>query len=250
VAKLNQIIAVANGVKGRTQKAITEVYHKLQKGALLEGISRKYRPKEDEGERLPPETKLVNLRVSDALRDVAVVMTELFDVVATQDYANRKASAGVVLADGKHLLLNVPVTHLLFLEKQLVDIHTLVEKLPTLDLAEQWIRSEEADCYATATHETVRTKKIPRNHIKYEATKEHPAQVEMFTEDVVVGYWETVKFSGAIPESVKKEMIARVEQLQDAVKAAREEANSMEIEQVKEGKEIFNFLFSSCCGKL
>ena len=34
----------------------------LQKTGLLEGISRTYKPKDDEGEQLPPEKKLVQLK--------------------------------------------------------------------------------------------------------------------------------------------------------------------------------------------
>ena len=41
-------------------------------------------------------------------------------------------------------------------------------------------------------------KTVPRNHNKDEATKKHPAQVEMDTEDVRVGTWKTT-FSGALP---------------------------------------------------
>lgn len=40
---------------------------------------------------------------------------------------------------------------------------------------------------------------VPRNHVKAEATDKHPAQVEVYHEDVPVGYWTTVKFSGALP---------------------------------------------------
>jgi hypothetical protein len=242
MTKLNQIIAVANGQKGRTQKAITEAHHKVQKDQLTTGISRTYRPKDEDGEKLPPESKLVNYRVSDAIRESVDTLTTLFDIVATQDRANCLANADVVVGE-KTILVGVPVTHLLFLEKQLVDIHTLVDKLPALDPSEEWEFSAEADCYATKPHETTRTKKIPKAFVKYEATKEHPAQVETFHEDVLVGYWETIKFSGAIPESEKRAMLTRIRKLQDAVKAAREEANGMEITQYQVGSKIFDYLF-------
>ena len=48
--KLNQIIAISAGKKSSAQKAITEAHHSLQKSAQLEGISRTYKPKDDEGE--------------------------------------------------------------------------------------------------------------------------------------------------------------------------------------------------------
>lgn len=242
MTKLNQIIAVANGKKTQCQKAITEVYHKLQKDALTKGIARNYRPKDEDGDKLPAESKHVQYRVSDALAESQAAMAEMFDVIATQEYANCGAVADVTV-DGKTILTKVPVTYLLFLEKQLVDVHTLVEKLPTLDPAEEWSFSDAQNCYATKPAETVRTKKIPRNHVLAEATKEHPAQVQVFTEDVVAGYWTTINYSGAVPEREKAEMLARVRRLQEAVKFAREQANSIDVQQQRVGGPVFAYLF-------
>ena len=95
--KLNQIIAISAGKKSQAHKTITEAYQNLQKGGQLEGISRTYKPKDDEGEQLPPEKKLVQLKVRDAIRGVVAALTELFDVVATQDYANCLARANVTV---------------------------------------------------------------------------------------------------------------------------------------------------------
>ena len=143
------------------------------------------------------------------------------------------------------LLKDVPVTHLLFLEKQLVDIHTFVEKLPTLDPAEAWQYNPEVDCFASDPYQTAKTKKVLKNHVKAEATKEHPAQVETYTEDVVVGYWTTVKFSGALPAREKNAILQRVRKLQEAVKSAREEANSVTVEPKKTGAEVFKYIFGT-----
>ena len=244
MTKLNQIIAVSNGKKSRTQSSMTELYHKLQKSPLLSGIARTYRPKDDDGEQLPPESNRVLLQVKDIIKEASTIWTELFDAIATQDTANCSASADVCV-DGEVLLADVPVTHLLFLEKQLNDIHSFVSKVPTLDPAYEWEWSDEANCYATKPTETTRTKKIPRNHVKYEATKEHPAQVEMFTEDVLVGYWTKVDFSGAMLEKQKNQIVNRVRQLQEAVKQAREDANNTDVVLVENGKVIFGFLFET-----
>jgi len=51
MAKLNQIIAVEKSIKSKSYAALTEAHHQLQKSALLSGLSRTYRPKDDEGER-------------------------------------------------------------------------------------------------------------------------------------------------------------------------------------------------------
>jgi hypothetical protein len=133
---------------------------------------------------------------------------------------------------------------LLFLEKQLVDLHTFIKKLPVLDASETWTLDTSADCWATEPVQTVRTKKIPRNHVKAEATDKHPAQVEVYYEDVTVGYWRTVKFSGALPARRVNELLERVERLQEYVKFAREEANNLEVEDQKVGATVLGWLFA------
>ena len=242
MARLNQIIAVEKGVKSRSFQEITEAHQSLQKQSLLAGIARTYRPKDEEGEQFPPESTRVQLKGDDVIREVVQSLTRLFDVTATKDWANTQARADIVV-DGNTLLSQVPATFLLFLEKQLVDIHTFVKKLPVLDASETWAFDPSADCWATEPVQTVKTKKLPRNHVKAEATDKHPAQVEVYYEDVVIGHWRTIKFSGALPAQRINELLDRVEKLQQAVKFAREEANNVEVEERKVGERIFGYLF-------
>lgn len=242
MTKLNQIIAVEKGVKTAAFQKLTDVYQLLQKNALLSGISRTYRPRDEEGEPLPPESTRVQLRTEEVIKEVTEELTRLFDVTATKEWANCQAKADV-LVEGTVLLKDVPATYLLFLEKQLVDLHTFIKKLPTLDAAESWEFDASANCYATEPVQTVKTRKIPRNHVKAEATEHHPAQVEVYYEDVAIGYWRTVKFSGALPAKRIHELTERVERLQQAVKFAREEANSLEVTDQKLGAKVFQYLF-------
>ncbi|HCT79912.1 MAG TPA: hypothetical protein DGG94_13280 [Micromonosporaceae bacterium] len=243
MAKLNQIIAVEKGVKSKSFQDLTEAHHAVQKPALLSGISRSYQPKDEEGEQLPPESTRVQVRTEEVLRDIASTLTRLFDVTATKDTTNSVAKANVAV-DGETLLTDVPVSYLLFLEKQLTDLHTFVKKLPVLDAAESWVFNDSADCWSTEPVRTIRTKKVPRNHVKAEATEKHPAQVEVYYEDVSIGYWTTVKFSGALPAKRVSELLERVEKLQHAVKFAREEANNTEVVDRKVGDKVFGYLFS------
>jgi hypothetical protein len=240
--KLNQIIAIQNGKKSQAKETLTQAYHQLQKPDLLAGISRTYKPKEETGEPQPPESKLVQVKVRELVNKVTQDLIEMFDVVATQDWANCQAKADVKV-DGQVLLSGVPVTHLLFLEKQLVDLQTFIEKLAVLDPGERWEFNSAQDCFASEPFQTTRTKKVPKSHVKYEATKEHPAQVEMYFEDVTAGTWTTVKYSGAIPATERNQMLDRVRKLSDAVKQAREEANSQEVEKKKVGEAVLNFVF-------
>jgi len=242
VPRLNQIVAIEKSIKSRSFQELTEAHHALQKPTLLSGISRIYRPKDEEGEQLPPESTKTQIKADDILRQTAEILTRLFDVTATKDWANGNARADIVV-DDKVLVAQVPVTYLLFLEKQLVDLLTFVRKLPILDASETWTFDPSADAYVTDAVQTVRTKKIPRNHVKAEATEKHPAQVEVYHEDIAVGYWRTVKFSGALPAQRVNELISRVEKLQQAVKFAREEANNIDVTDQQVGDRIFGYLF-------
>ena len=189
--KLNQIIAVEKGVKSKSFADLTDAHHAVQKTGPLAGIARTYQPKDEEGEQLPAESTRVQLKAEEILRKVADTLTRLFDVTATKDWSNLTARADIVV-DGQTIAREVPVTYLLFLEKQLVDLHTFVKKLPVLDAAESWTRDDSTDSWKTDPVRTIRTKKVPRNHVKAEATEKHPAQVDVYYEDVAVGYWTTI----------------------------------------------------------
>lgn len=242
--KLNQIIAVEKTAKSQTVKDITRLYHVVQKEGLLTGIARSYRPKDDEGDQLPPESTRVQVVAEDVLTEAATILSRLFDVTATKDWGNTQAVADVVV-DGQTLVKDAPVPYLLFLEKQLVDLHTFIDKLPTLDPSEKWDWDEAQGAWAAAPVETTRTKKVLRNHVKAEATPEHPAQVEVYHEDIVVGFWKTIKYSGALPVTRKNRLIRRVRDLQQAVKYAREQANSAQVSHAVTGRPLFDYLLSS-----
>ena len=243
MTKLSQIIAVEKGVKADATRRVTDLHRDVQKAPLLSGISRTYQPRDDEGAPLPPESTKVQVKAEDVLQDAAAVLTRLFDVTLTKDAANTVASADVRI-DGEPLLRGVPVTYLLFLEKQLTDIHTFAAKLPLLDPAEDWSEDPASGCWKTHPAKTVRSQKLPRNHVLSEPTKEHPAQVQVYMEDIPVGDWTTVKFSGAMPATRVRQILDRVEVLQRAVKFAREEANAAEVTDQKAGEAVFGYLFA------
>ncbi|MEG4420416.1 hypothetical protein QUA70_17780 [Microcoleus sp. LAD1_D5] len=178
----------------------------------------------------------------EIIRKTTEVLTKLFDVTATKDWTNCRARADVTV-DGNVLFSQVPVSYLLFIEKQLADLQAFIKKLPVLDASETWNFDASADCWATEPVQTLKTFKTPRNHVKAEATEHHPAQVDVYYEDITLGSWRTVKFSGALPVRRINELLQRVEILQQAVMFAREEANNSEVEEQRVGERIFQFIF-------
>lgn len=246
MTRLNQFLAIEKSAKAEGERSLTDAYQNLTKvDALFTGISREYQPRDEEGESLPGEKTEVKQTIAETLATVEKGMTRLFDVTLTKDVGNTTAKADVVV-DGNTILADVPVTYLLFLEKKLVDFRTFVSKLPTLDPGKKWATDEalEDGVWASDARLTTKTKKIPRNHELAPATDKHPAQVQMYHEDVVVGDWTTIDFSGAVPASRRSELLERVTKLQDAVKQAREAANSIDVSDQHAGEKVFGYLFA------
>jgi hypothetical protein len=243
VTRLSQLNAVVNGEKTRSFTELTTLHHLVQKNAgLLSGIIRTYTPLDDEGDKLPPESTRVQTRVqADVLPALTSTLSRMFDLQLTQDHANTQAFADVVV-DGAVLLPAVPVTYLLFLEKQLVHLQTFVGKLPVLDPSDEWSWSDDLGVHRSNATKTLRTKKVLRNHVKAEATDKHPAQVELFQEDRTQGTWETVKLSGAAPAAVVRAMQVRVSKLIDAVRVARDEANTITVQNREAAGAVFGYL--------
>lgn len=241
--KLNQVVAVEKGVKARTNSEVTELYKAVQKPQLFEGLSRTYQASADDGEKFPPESTRVQLSANDVVRQVGNKLTELFDVTLTKDTGNTKATADVVV-DSETLLTGVPATFLLFLEKQLTDVHTFVKSLPVLDPAKDWTLDTNSGLNKTAAVQTAKTKKVQKALVLLAPTDKHPGQAVQVTDDQIVGYWSTVNMSGAMPAQQKAALVSKVEKLQKAVKVAREEANSVEAPQLFVGEKLFSWLFS------
>lgn len=225
--KLNQVVAIEKGVKSKCNERLSALYKLVQKPVLFNGLRKKYMPKAEGDESLPDETQLVQHTVPVMLRDVEAAARELFAVTAQRDWTNCVAR-GQVIIDGVPLL-DAPVSYLLFLEKQLTDIRTFVANLPLLDPTEEWSWDEASSSYKSMSSSTIRTKKMQKPIVLYDATANHPAQTQLITEDVSVGTWVQTRFSGAISLTDREAMLARVETLLNAVKMAREEANMQSV---------------------
>ena len=241
--KLNQVVAVVSGQKAEAEKALTAAYHAFQKGELFSGLSRTYTPKNaDDGDVKPPEVKNPQQSVRELYRAVEPVLVKTWDSVATQDWANCTAKADVVV-DGEVLLAAVPGPHLLFLEHKLTDLKAFVEKLPVRDGAETWTYDDTANMYVTPVVRKDSTKKLNKPIVLYDATDKHPAQTQLIVEDVVVGHWNEKRFSTAASAKDREAMLGRIAKLAEAVKEAREEANSIYVERKEVAAPILDFVF-------
>lgn len=240
--KIHQTIAVLKGLKSEAEKALTNAYHVLQKGALLSGVSKTYQPKSEEGDRLPGEGQRVQITVPTVIDQIRQPFTRLLDEQLSLDMANCQARADVVV-DGKVLIQAAPVTYLMFLDKQLTNLATFVGKWPVLDTAKDWQPGQVPGTWQTPPEYTVRAIKVPFPFVKAEATDKHPAQVEVVHRDEIVGTWTKVEFSGAMPVQDALAALARVRALQEAVKVAIQVANANDAAPQKVGAGLVAYLF-------
>jgi len=243
VARLNQIIAIEKGIKSGTYAKITEI-HNRTKPEMYNGFEKRYEKIDEASEDLPPDRKHIEITAQDVLTQVRKLTSELMQVTARKDWTNCVAKANIVV-DGQAVLHDVPVTYLLFLEKQLTDLQTLITKMPVLDPAERWESDPASGLFRSAEPtRTHRTKKVQEAIVKYPATVEHPAQTELITKDVLAGHWVTTKFSGAMQKPRKEAIVERVNKLLQAVKQAREAANGAdEVDGIPDvGDAVFNYV--------
>lgn len=255
MAKLCETIAVLKGVKSRVYAAITKQDKLCQKPGLFGGLSKTYEPlNEEDPDRPDGESTLVQQRTDEMISDMMQHLSKLFDKTATLEYGNCTAKADIVVKDGGEthtLVKGVPVTYMLFLEKQLNDLYTAVARMPVLSPEHQWAWDGGKNCWVTPVVKKVRTKKTPK--VVFTATAKTTAkdgsvteqqQGQVVQEDLPVGYWNTTHFSSALPEEKRQRFCARILELQDAVKEAREWANSAQVSDQAVGQTLLGWVFS------
>jgi hypothetical protein len=244
---LGQVVAIEGDVRKSTARQLTDAHHALQKQAMLEGISREYQPRFEDGEQLPPEHGRVQATVKEMVDATRDALVRLFDATAARDYTNgpggpAEATADVKV-DGEVLIPKAPVPYLLWLEKRLDDLETFARKLPTHDPATDWTLESPRGVWKATPVQTARTVQVPRANVIVPATPQHPAQVQSYAENVVAGTWTTTKKTGAIPVAQQAELLDRIQKLQRAVHVAREEANRAEAIEPQIGARVLEYLF-------
>lgn len=242
MAKLNQILAIEKGIKSESYAALTEYHKIILKPDLFAGMKKEYQSSNEDGDKLPPESKKVQFIATEMFKTVRGQHSRLLNIIARKDWSNCMAKADVVV-DGEVIIKDTPVTYLLFLEKQLTDLHSIVKEMPILDSGDDWKMDDSLGVWKAPEVKTHRTKKVQKPLVLLQPTPEHPGNAVVITEDVVEGYWTTTRFSGAMQRPAKLEMLDRVEKLMQAVKIAREAANNIdEVEPPDVGAALFAYV--------
>jgi hypothetical protein len=242
--KLNQIIAIEDGAKKNGYADLTKTHHVLQKPDLFSGFVATYAPyTEDPTLKQPDQRKVIQQNAPEIVKLAQHSLAEMWNVVATKDMGNCNARANIVV-DGVILAENVPVTHLLFLDKQLGDLRTFISKLPVLDPSKEWEYDSNKGMYRTKFPEQrLKNRKIYKSIVKIEPGPHSAGQAEIVTVDEPEGIWTQVDMSTAYPQDTIRHMLDNVSKLSEAVKSAREEANSIEVKKAAIAEKLLSFVF-------
>lgn len=195
------------------------------------------------GENVQDSKELVTT-VDAKLDHTFAVLGRNFDAILQVEEANQRASADLVV-DGEVVATSVPATFLLGMEKRLKAVRDLILAAPTLDPSLRWSENPAAGegVFVSDVQVTMRNEKVLQHKILVAATDKHPAQVEKWSEDVPVARIETTQFSGMLSPARKSAMVARCDKLIEAVKMARQRANTVEVRKdLRIAADMFDYI--------
>jgi len=247
--RLYELLALEPEKKANAERARSQTVESFRSGqSHYTGMRRTFKPfavdeakGEYAGERLEAETQLVKTVVGELEKTLAQT-GEAFDVSYQIDEANTQARADLVV-DGVVLAEKVPATYLLQLEKRLRELRAMLKEIPTLDPVRTWHADPAADKKHVLRADpvvTVRKQRARKYNVMYEATKEHPAQIDVVEVDEPIGEIRSYDWTGMISPGKKAAVLEQTDRLIEAVKTARARANTVEIDP---GKKISQKLF-------
>lgn len=247
MAKLHEVVAVEGDLSGTSHKIIEEAivtFSKKPDHFIETATEQKYMA--DGQENLDTqESKAMVTTVAEKLLYVAPAVSRYLDTYLQKEATNQKARADLVI-DDVVLMEAVPATVLLGLETKLKELRALYDSIPTLAPGPHWEydASRRVGVYRARDPE-VRfvTKREMRPVVMSPATKEHPAQVQAFQEDVPVAKKTINTWSGMLSPADKSDLLAKVDKVIRGAKRARQRANTeTAVDQRKLGRAIFDYI--------
>lgn len=256
--QLHEILAVEQEIKANAERARGQTVETFRtRQSHFTGIRRTFRPfavdeqqGETGGERLEAETHLVTT-VPEELDKMFKTVGQAMDIGYRIDASNTEARADLIV-DGETLAKDLPATFLLQLEKRLKEIRIVLKEIPTFDPVRIWNSDAGADKKHVLRAEavtTIRKQRARKYKVMYEATKEHPALIDIIEVDEPVGEIRAYEWTGMISPGRKTALLEQVDRLATAVKTARSRANSAPVDNgLKVADKLFRYLMQPLDG--
>lgn len=245
MAKLHELLAVEADLEGRCKAILGETTKVFkEKGNLFSGSIRTYTPFVDDGVDYPQEHLALATTVGERLSYTMETVSKYYDAILQKESTNQLAKADLVV-DGDVIAADLPATFLLGMESRLKLVRSAYANIPTLELSKEWKLDEgKGTGVYVIVHpeESFKTQKTMKSQVLYEATKEHPAQIEKWDETENVGKYTKTLWSGMITPARKSELLGRIDKLIVAVKKARQRANATQVNKVNIGSILAEYI--------
>ncbi|KKL18768.1 hypothetical protein LCGC14_2472220 [marine sediment metagenome] len=245
MAKLHELLAVEPDLEGNYKKILEETKNTFtKKSDHFFGFHRRLELFGDDKHDTPEEYKEMATTVHAKLDYQKKSIVRYLDAVLQKEATNQQAIADLTI-DGIEIAKGVPATFLLGLENKLKQVRAVYEVSPTLPPGHKWVPDEtKGDHVYSMDHpeEQFKSEKIFKVQVLYDATKEHPAQVEKIPETKDVGKYVKHIWSGMISPAEKSVILGRIDKVIRGVKKARQRANATEVVKRTIGKEIFKYI--------
>jgi hypothetical protein len=248
MGKLHELLAVEGDLQGASKKILEETETTFSKRAdHFQGSVKTltlFDEVKNEQEGGVTERKELVTTVGDKLRYAFGSIEKYYDAVLQKELTNQKTSSDLII-NGEVIAKNLPATFLLGLETKLKQLRAIFMAIPTLQPGVSWVADVDAGegVYKSQHPQvTYRTEKTIHHKVVYEATKEHPAQVHAWNEDIKVGKYMKADVSGMLSVAEKSNRLSRVDTLLRAVKKARQRANNIDVVHAEIGKKITDYI--------
>lgn len=246
VAKLHEVLAVEGDLEATAKKVMEEAVNTFTKKPdhFMEQHRSLTMFDDNRAQENTDEHKALVTTVGEKLGYVRRSVTKYLDTFARKEATNQTASADLVV-DGETLASDIPATMLLGLESKLKTLRGMYDAIPTLQPGVHWeIDADRGqDIYVGVDPEVrMRTEKQVQHKVLYEATKEHPAQLERWNADVPVGKITLRSWSGMLSPADKSHLLGRIDTLLRGVKKARQRANTAEVVSRPIGDVLFDYI--------
>jgi len=245
--KLHEILAVEGDLEARAKDAMHDAKTKFSTPAFFHGFKRELEMFDgDDGTHYPPETQQVTYVVDEILKSVSDHSSRYFDVMLAKESTNQMAKADLIV-NGETISKDLPATFLLGMESRLKVLKNALDTIPTLPPGRDYVLDEDVADNIFKTRDPERTFKTAnriKHKVLYDATKEHPAQIEKWSEQENVGAYTKVEWFSSMSPNGKRKLIQRLNDMIMGCKKARQKANSVEVTRKEVGRDIFGYLFS------
>jgi hypothetical protein len=242
MGELHQILPVESDLAKTVSEMITGFKQICEEPQRFNGVTKTLKMfDESRQDEETSDRQVISTTVARQIEFLAEPIIKYWDATLQKEATNQTAKADIEI-DGQTIASDVPATMLLGLETKIAQLKAVLACIPTLHPAYEWEKQPDGTYLNTKTEERIRTEKDFQFRVVYEATPEHPAQVERWNVDKPIGKWESKVTTGTMSEDDKRAILERCSKLLTAVKQARHRANCADLVKAEIGNSLMDFV--------